>query len=56
MFTFSERHMTVSHYNDKRSQSTVTRLSFDNDQRHVTTFHSWSYDKQQMLYHVKERQ
>ena len=43
-------HVTVYHYNDTRS--TVTRLSFDNDQRHGTAFrpiseaaHSWSYDK-----------
>jgi len=50
MFTFSERHVTVYHYNDTRS--TVTRWSFDNDRCHVTAFrpiseaaHSWSYDK-----------
>jgi len=49
MFTYSERHVTVCHYNDTRS--TVTRWSFHNDQRHVTAFrpmseaaHSWSYD------------
>jgi len=68
IFTFSERHVTVCHcnvchhnvngrvtvchYNDTRS--TVTRWSFDNDQRHVTAFrpiseaaHSWSCDKLQ---------
>ena len=50
MLTYSERHVTVYHYNDTRS--TVTRSSFDNDKRHVTAFrpiseaaHSWSYDK-----------
>ena len=43
--------MTVYHSNDTRS--TVTRWSFDNDQRHVTAFrpisevaHSWLYDNQ----------
>jgi len=42
MFTFSERHMTVCghvtvyHYND--TWLTVTRRSFDDDQRHVTAF------------------
>jgi len=51
MFTFSERHVTVYYYNDTRSLSTVTRWSFDNDQRNVTAFrliseaaHSWSND------------
>jgi len=41
-------HVTVYHYNDTRS--TVTRWSFDNDQRNVMAFrtiseaaHSWSY-------------
>ena len=49
MFTFSERHVTVCHYNDTRS--TMTRWSFHNDQRHMTAFqpiseaaHSSSYD------------
>jgi len=59
MFTFSERHVTVCHYNDhvtvyhyNDTRSTATRWSFDNDQRHVMAFrpiseaaHSWSYDK-----------
>jgi len=53
MFTYSERRVTVCHYNDKRSRpgSTMTRWSFDNGQRHVTAFRpiseaarSWSYD------------
>jgi len=51
MFTFSECHVTMCHYNDKRSRD---RLSFDNDQRHVSAFrpiseaaHSWSYGRKQ---------
>jgi len=52
MFAFSERHVTVCHYNDIRS--TVTRIdhSIMLNVRHVTAFrpiseaaHSWSYDK-----------
>jgi len=51
-------HVTVYHYNDTRS--TMTRLSFDNDQRHVTAFrpiseaaHSWSYDNTLCTYNCR---
>jgi len=50
-------HVTVYNYNDTRS--TVTRWSYDNDQRHVTAFrpiseaaHSWSCDNIQMMHGV----
>ena len=36
MFTFSERYVTVYHYND--TWLTVTHWSFDNDECHITAF------------------
>jgi len=48
MFTFSERHVTVYHYNDTRS--TMTRWSFDNDERHVMAFRPVGEAADSLLY------
>jgi len=48
MFTFSERHVTVYHYNDTRS--TMKRWSFDNDERHVMAFQPIGEAADSLLY------